>query len=68
MEKKTYLAPQMRIHELYRRIVPFCSSPVRSHSSGDVDVDLGFGGVDEEGIINPAAKRRELIDYDGGLW
>jgi hypothetical protein len=68
MEKKTYLAPQMRIHKLYRRMAPFCSSPIRSQSSGGADVDLGYGGVDEEGIVNPSAKRRGFSDYDSDLW
>ena len=68
MEKKTYLTPQMRTRDLYGEMVPLCNSPIHSQSSGNADVDLGYGGVDEAGTVDPSAKRRGFGGYDNDLW
>jgi hypothetical protein len=64
MEKKTYLTPQMRLRDLFEDLLPLCSSKIRGQGTGGVDVDLGYGGVDDGGTIEPSAKKR-FGDYDG---
>ncbi|MBQ9665951.1 MAG: hypothetical protein IJV33_05740 [Bacteroidaceae bacterium] len=64
--KKTYIRPKM---DCWDEVVsfPLCTSPI----VGEGDVDLGFGGTDESGVIDPSAPMRNILDKDdkfGDLW
>jgi hypothetical protein len=69
MEKNAYLTPQMRTRNLYEDLLPLCSSKIRGQGTGGANVDLGYGGVDESGTVEPSAKKRWLSEYDDcELW
>ena len=69
MEKNAYLTPQMRTRNLYEEMLPLCGSKIRGQGTGGADVDLGYGGVDESGTVEPSAKKRWLSEYDDcELW
>ena len=49
MTKKEYIAPNMKVLKI-GTLMPLAISGV---ISDDEDIDIYFGGVDEEGIIEP---------------
>lgn len=56
--KKVYVAPMMEL-EMIEEELPLCGSV--GSSGGGVDVG-GLGGVDEEGLLDPAANFR--LDFE----
>ena len=56
--KKTYMAPQME-EEKMMEVLPLCGSGV---TGGSVIEDVGFGGTDNVGVLDPGAKIR--VDFD----
>ena len=61
--KKQYVAPQMECVEIQEEL-PLCVSGVGGTGASG-SVDLGFGGVDEEGLLDPAANFR--LDFEEEL-
>ena len=52
--KKIYMTPLMEQEEM-GELLPICNSGIAG-SGGDVDA--GYGGVDNDGILDPAANER----------
>ena len=50
MEKKLYMKPQMEVIKIGNGPQLLAGSGVQSESE---DFDIGFGGLDEEGIVIP---------------
>lgn len=61
--KKQYVAPQMECVEIQEEL-PLCVSGVGGTGASG-SVDLGYGGVDEEGLLDPAANFR--LDFEEEL-
>ena len=61
--KKQYVAPQMECVGIQEEL-PWCVSGVGGTGASG-SVDLGFGGVDEEGLLDPAANFR--LDFEEEL-
>lgn len=71
--KKNYMTPATMLH-------PFASEVLLTTISGVVsDKGISYGGVDEEGEIDPSAKQRDMLDpaekiaddqqvWEQGLW
>lgn len=52
--KKIYMVPQMELEDM-KELLPLCDSGVSGSGGG---VDAGYGGVDIDGILDPAANER----------
>ncbi|MDE7117889.1 MAG: hypothetical protein K2O61_04515 [Bacteroidaceae bacterium] len=59
--KKTYMAPRMEQMTMDSEL-PLCASSGVVGGGSDIDIDIPFGGVDVEGILNPSTKTR--FDFD----
>jgi len=59
--KKQYVAPQMECVEIQEEL-PLCVSGVGGTGASG---NLGYGGVDEEGLLDPAANFR--LDFEEEL-
>ncbi len=59
MEKKIYMSPMTSV-----LAVEYASAlAVASGVNGDaIGSDIGYGGVDEEGIMNPSSRRKDVWD------
>ena len=58
MTKKTYIDPSVMVASI-APVTFVCASP-DVVSSGDVE-EIGYGGVDEEGTIEPSARRHRDV-------
>ena len=52
--ERTYMTPLMEQNEM-EELLPLCNSGIDA-SGGDVDV--GYGGVDFDGLLDPESKMR----------
>lgn len=55
MGKKTYISPDVSI-TIVQTVGFLCNSGV---SSDDQDIDIPYGGIDEEGELTPGARRKQ---------
>ena len=59
--KKTYIEPSIEMEDMEMEAI-ICSS--QSITSKVVDDDITYGGVDEEGTLDPASRRHHDIWED----
>lgn len=53
--KQEYKKPSMRVLEINQEAIMAASDPTGAKSSGDVQLD--YSGKDDDGSIDPSAKR-----------
>ena len=61
MMKKRYMAPESLLVETELQTVVCTSGGVKGEGSGN---DIGYGGVDDEGKKDPAARRSDVWEED----
>ena len=52
--KKIYIRPELTVLQLHCRQL--------LSTSGVTSKNIGYGGVDEDGLLNPEAKRATIFD------
>ncbi len=63
MEKKIYMSPMTSVLAVEYASALAVASGVNGDKDGDAPgSDIGYGGVDEEGNMNPSSRRKDVWD------